>query len=57
MMSNIIKNIIKILRIELFYMKRCENCKKWMTPDCSEFHYATAGPLGKCKEWEKKVDN
>ena len=54
MMSNIIKNIIKILRIELLHHKRCENCWKWLTPECSEFHYGAVGPLGKCKEYTRR---
>jgi hypothetical protein len=56
MMFNIMKNIIKILRIELLHHKRCENCRKWLTSECSEFHYGAAGPLGKCSEWEKKTN-
>lgn len=54
-MTSILKNILKILRNELFHHKRCENCQKWLTPDCSEAHYGAVGPLGKCVEWEKKT--
>jgi len=54
MISNILKNIIKLIRIELFYKKRCENCRKWLTPECSEFHSGAAGPLGKCKEYTRR---
>jgi len=51
---NVLSNVIKIIRNEIFFRRRCENCWKWMTLECSKLNYGAVEPLGLCHDWEKK---
>jgi len=51
---NFFKALLKALSVIIFHPKRCENCQKWKTQECSEHYYSEIGPLWKCSEWLKK---